>query len=182
MTIRRRGRPVRTAVGPRSCFIRPETNPDPSNPANWRASTIVGGSPGSYDGLRYTDWATALNVTDLVGTADDDNDGISNLFEYALGLSPKFSSDTLLPFTQIQTLNVNGTVSNYLTLTFTRAIGRDDVNYAVEATSNLGGAWTSAVPVGSPTFNGNQTETLVYRHPQATMGQSLQLLRLRVTR
>ena len=80
-----------------------------------------------------------------------------------------------------QAVNVGGVVSDYLTLTFTRAIGRDDASYSVEASTNLG-SWASAIIVGSPIFNGNGTETLTYRHPNPKAGDARQFLRLRITK
>jgi len=76
---------------------------------------------------------------------------------------------------------VNNVVSSYLTLTFTRVIGHDDVSYAVEASSGLG-TWVSAINVGSPNFNGDGTETLTYRYPDPKTTNSNQFLRLRITK
>ena len=79
----------------------------------------------------------------------------------------------------MQPVNVGGVVSDYLTLTYTRAIGRDDASYSVEASTDLSG-WVLAIIVGSPTFNGNGTETLVYRHPNPKASDARQFLRLRI--
>jgi len=68
--------------------------------------------------------------TDL--TADSDNDGLSNLAEYALGGIPTNGSSVPTPTV--------GTSSNFLTLTFSRA--RADVTYVIQGSSNLTGAWT----------------------------------------
>ena len=168
--------------GPCLVLIRPETNPDPSDPANWRASSIVGGTPGSSDAQLYAAWAAANNVTDLQGTADDDNDGLSNLAEYALGSNPKVSSSAALPAVGTQAISVGSAVSDYLTITFTRTLGHDDVAIVVEETTDLAGSWSPAVIVGSPTFNGDGTETLVYRFLQPQSAQPQQFLRLRITR
>ena len=64
--------------GPSLTLIKPQTNPDPSLPANWRASIINGGSPGTTD-------ASAFTGNPL---ADDNGDGINNLVAYALGTQP----------------------------------------------------------------------------------------------
>jgi hypothetical protein len=64
-------------------------------------------------------------------------------------------------------------------MTFTRAIGRDDAGYAIEATGDLG-TWIPAVQVGLPTYNAGGTETLTYRHPQVMTGEAQQFLRLRI--
>jgi hypothetical protein len=80
-----------------------------------------------------------------------------------------------------QDINVDGNVAGYMTLTYSRAIGRDDVLYFVEAANELG-TWTPAVQVSPPAYHASGTETLVFRHPQPMAGQAQQYLRLRVTR
>jgi hypothetical protein len=54
--------------GPALVLKRPITNPEPSSPANWRASSGSSGSPGVDDALTYDAWAGANSVTDLTGT------------------------------------------------------------------------------------------------------------------
>ena len=167
--------------GPCAVLKRPTTNPDHSLGANWRASYSTGGSPGVDDALLYATWAVNNGIIDPSGTADGDHDGLTDLAEYGLGANPNVASLFELPAQGTQPVNVGGIVSDYLTLTYTRAIGRDDVSYAVEATTDLG-AWVPAVNVGSPTFNNNGSETLTYRHPTPRAGQPRQFLRLRFTK
>ena len=64
-------------LGPSLVLLAPATNPDHSNPANWRASTSTGGNPGTSDAVP------------LIGSpiADNDADGLLALIEYALGTS-----------------------------------------------------------------------------------------------
>jgi hypothetical protein len=167
--------------GPSLVLIRPLTNPDPSNPANWRSSSGSSGSPGVDDSLTYDAWAAANNVTDLTGTADDDGDGLPSIAEYALGSNPKVVSVDAIPIQGEEIINVSGGVATYITLTYTRPIGRDDVSYFVEAASELG-TWVPAVQVNPPTYNTGGTETLEFRYPQPMSAQSQQFLRLRVVR
>ena len=56
----------------------PSANPDHNLPANWRPSTLLGGSPGSTDSLAFSGDPLA----------DSDGDGIPNLIAYALGPHP----------------------------------------------------------------------------------------------
>ncbi len=167
--------------GPALVLKRPGLNPDHSLGANWRASYATGGSPGADDALLYAAWATGNSLTDPGATADGDHDGLTDLVEYGLGTNPAVASVAQLPLQGSQPVNVGNVVSDYLTLTYTRAIGRDDVAYAVEATTDLG-AWVPAVIVGAPAFNGNGTETVTYRHPDPKAGQPRQFLRLRFTK
>ena len=64
--------------GPSMTLIKPLTNPDSSLPANWRASTVPGGTPGTTDATTFTGNPTG----------DDNGDGIANLVAYALGTQP----------------------------------------------------------------------------------------------
>ena len=167
--------------GPALVLKRPELNPDHANPANWRASTAVGGTPGNNDAESYAAWAAANGITDLLGTADDDLDGLSNLLEYYLGSNPRVASLTARPVVGTETLNVDGVIGDYLTLTFKRAVGHDDVSGVVEASSDLT-TWVAAVLVPSPTYNGDGTETVTFRYPQPRSANPEQFLRLRATR
>ncbi len=168
-------------LGPCLVLMRPTTNPDHSIGANWRASYASGGSPGVDDALLYATWATNNGITDPTGTGDTDGDGLINLVEYALNANPNFASLGQVPVQGSQLVSVGNVVSDYLTLTYSRGIGRDDVSYAVEATSDLG-TWVPAINVGSPNFNGDGTETLTYRHPTPKAGQAKQFLRLKITK
>jgi hypothetical protein len=96
---------------------------------------------------------------------DPDADGISNLMEYALGLTPATANASALPVAQ--PLNGN------LTFTYTRA--RADVTYAVETTTDLTSVWTTTgVIQGTPDPNGLTTASVPIDVPG-------RYLRLRVT-
>jgi hypothetical protein len=72
-------------------------------------------------------------------------------------------------------------VSNYLTITITRPIGRDDVSTSAECCTSLA-SWVPAVLVGLPIFNGDGTETITWRHANPKVGDAQQFLRLDVTK
>lgn len=168
--------------GPSLVLKRPETNPNHALPANWRASSGVDGSPGVNEGPTYAAWAALNNVTDLIGTGDDDGDGFTNLAEYLLGGNPKVPSLGAVPSLAVQSIDVGGVVSDYLTLTFKRAIGRDEASVAGQAATDVG-SWSAAVQVGDPIYNTDGTETLTFRHPQPkTSLTTQQFLRLQITR
>ena len=93
-------------------------------------------------GQTYASWAAQNNLTGAkaLQTAVLGNDGLNNLFKYALGLSPYTTynpGSTGLPSVSIQ--NISGT--NYLTLTFDGVA--TDVTYKVQATSDLKAGWTT---------------------------------------
>lgn len=56
-------------------LIAPETNPDHAIPLNWRSSVAPNGTPGTGDA-----WPFGGDPS-----ADSDGDGLSNLYEYAMG-------------------------------------------------------------------------------------------------
>jgi hypothetical protein len=166
--------------GPSLVLIRPETNPNHTLAQNWRASSAAGGNPGAGDALGYGAWAAANGVNDPSGTADVDGDGLNSFVEYALGTSPSVSSGGALPTVGEQNVNVGGVTSPYLTITFTRPVGRDDVAFSVESGTSLGGSWGSGVLVGATRSGTN--ETLTFRHPQPKTAGGQQFLRVRFTK
>ena len=167
-------------AGPVLVLIEPATNPDHTLGVNWRASSAVGGSPGASDALDYAAWAAANSVADLVGSEDDDGDGLANLLEYFFGSSP--TQFTAQPVSAVQTITVNGVPGEYLTITFTTTLGRDEVVFNVEANTDLTQAWVPAVQVGEPLYNALGTETYTFRHPQTKAAGAQQFLRVKVTR
>ena len=160
---------------------RPEKNPDHSLAANWRASGAYGGAPGVSDALTYAQWASLNGVADAVGTGDDDGDGNRNLVEHSLGTNPK-SASSLPIIVGTQNFGVNGVYADYMTISFTRPTGRDEIAYTVEASGDLAAPWSAGVLVSGPANNGDSTETLIFRHPVPMAGQPQQYLRIRFTR
>jgi hypothetical protein len=81
----------------------------------------------------YAAWVTANNVTQGEN-GDDDNDGLSNLVEYALGLNPQASSVPAGTF-----------VGNLLTFVKgPEAKAAGDVTYTIQTSTSLGaGSWTT---------------------------------------
>ncbi len=76
-------------------LIDPFSNPDLSNPLNWRASATPGGSPGTSDVLGYAAWkAENGNLGDNI---DSDGDGYSNYAEYVLGGNPQVPDSSIAP-------------------------------------------------------------------------------------
>ena len=168
--------------GPSLVLKRPYATPtpDPTLGTNWRASYVLGGTPGTDDALSYSAWAGTYGVTNAMG--DEDGDGLPDILEYALGTNPLIPSPGSMPVSGIGQFVVNGVPGNYLTFTYTRAVGRDDVSYFVEgATAMNAPSWVPAVQEGTPAQNPDGTETLLYRYPDPiTPSAAKQFLRLRV--
>ena len=141
------------------------------------------GTPNASDALGYSAWAAANSVSDSIGTADLDGDGLTSLMEYFLGTNPSAASPGALPTTSVQTISVLGVPASYLTLTVTHALGRDDAALEVQSTTDLANVsgWAPAILV-TATHNGNGTETLVYRCANPTSAAASQFMRARVTR
>jgi hypothetical protein len=86
--------------------------------------------------------------TDL--SADPDGDGIQNILEYALNLSPQLSSLTGLPGIEKKTYGAN----DYLSISFTRLTTATDLTYAVQSSADLTGWTTVASSVGGALTSG----------------------------
>ncbi len=170
--------------GPALVLLKPETNPDHGVATNWRASYAMGGSPGVSDASSFVSWASGFGVTSGL-SGDDDKDGLINLAEYYLGTSPFDSSSAGRPVQSLQEVTVNGVAGTYLTLTFSRLLGRDEASAMVQATTDVSSTWGNAVLVGTPNYNANGTETYTYRFPNpvpaAPTAGTQQFLRLRIT-
>lgn len=162
--------------GPALVLMRPETNPDHANGANWRASTTNGGAPGMADSYGYALWNANTNALDPAGSADTDNDGLLNLMEYALGTTPTAQNGSgLTPgTTSIATVD-------YFTLTCTRPMGRDEASFSVEASTDLS-TWVPATLVTRTPNYTTGMEMLVYRHPRAMNADEKQFLRAQAVR
>jgi autotransporter-associated beta strand protein len=90
---------------------------------------------GAAVAANYSTWAAANGITGQPASSDFDKDGLTNLVEYALGLSPTASS---VP---------PGTFSGSL-LSFTKGIeakANGDVTFEIEESTTLGG-WIVVVP------------------------------------
>jgi hypothetical protein len=130
-----------------------------ADPAEWRASTLPYGTPGSSDGSGsgYDAWAAAY--PGLGGRdADDDHDGLTNRLEYALAGNPQSSSPLRSPsasFTEVSGLS-------YATLTFTRRSDVQDLTFSVQFSTELM-TWTLPAVMVSSTDNGDGTLTQTWR-------------------
>jgi hypothetical protein len=151
----------------------------------WGLGAVADGQPGAAVptlGMCYDFWTntpfTALERGDPLVSGeeiDNDNDGINNWTEYCLGSPPKSPSTGHLPTGG--TVNIAG--QNYTALTFRRQLNAVDVNYIVEVSPALDGAWTAVnTPVGLPVNNGDGTETLTVRDPQPQTTRQFIHLRL----
>jgi hypothetical protein len=154
---------------------------DHADPLAWRASRLLGGSPGAPDGISFDDWRAANGLPGgALLTDDPDADGLENLLEYALAADPLAESRDALPAAANQLLTVGASTDEYLTMTFTRQAGAKDLTYTVEFSTDLltwsdvGGELQAAIA------NGDGTVTETWRAPDPTISDVRYFLRLRV--
>jgi parallel beta-helix repeat protein len=138
-------------------------------------SGTVSGTLVIHDGARtfnswVTDYFTAAEILNglSASAADPDQDGLSNLCEYALGADPHQPSPAPNVFRGV----------NSISLTFSRPVNTDDVSYGAETTTDLIN-W-SAVPLKVIATEGDivtirATSTLASPTPKS------QFMRLRFT-
>jgi endo-1,4-beta-xylanase len=122
---------------------------------------------------RMQNFGTTANSSTAADNADPDNDGISNLLEYATKMNPS-ASDTVQ-----QSAAKNGSVLDFI---YTKSIAATDVTYSVEWSDTLGNDWTTA-SVSAPTILNNNgiTQQIKVTIP-AGSGVMRRFVRLKVTR
>ncbi|MEP4077974.1 lamin tail domain-containing protein [Haloferula sp.] len=153
-------------------LIGPETNPDHSDPSNWRSSTTTGGNPGSSDA-----------ATPFLGDPDFDSDldGLSDFMEYALGTNasiPDLADGFAAGISSFD--NGSGTLVEYLTVAYRRNLAADDVIYEAQVSEDLS-IWDPQLTVlVSVTNNFDGTETHVYRSTSPRESLPRQFIRLQV--
>jgi len=126
--------------------------PDHNDPANWRISRYPEGTPGDDDTLDYAAWKEHHEVSEDFGDGDDD--GMVTMLEFFLGGDPMVASEEFLPVAGAGIFTMDNGEESFLTLTFTREVAADELNYAVEFSSDLV-TWTAGGVLVSQTPSGN---------------------------
>jgi hypothetical protein len=153
-------------------LINPQTNPNHSLAANWRPSRFLGGNPGTADRISFADWSIGHGTTTATALLDGDNDGLSNLAEYALGSNPG-TIDSVLPETGMD-------VDGHMTLTFTRPLHHEDVDYIVQTSTELVSWLPNAEFVTESVDASTSTVTQTYRSPDPISGPQRVFMNLKV--
>jgi CotH kinase protein/Lamin Tail Domain len=158
-------------------LVNPTLLPDHALSENWRLSAQRLGSPGQGDSTTYTQWAATFGG--ILPADDTDADQFLNGVEYPLGSSP-----TLRSSVPILSAGVDArSGAHFLTFTFSRRLGADDVLCAPEVSAELT-TWdgrSSAIVLDSARPNGDGTATLVYRLQTPAEIQGSSFVRLRIT-
>jgi hypothetical protein len=135
----------------------------------------------------YADWIAqafpgVTNLAIIGRTADPDQDGVPNLGEFALGLTPSlrdaapFSAG--LPGLPIGFLLFAGG-TQYLAMTVKRPVGRQGILYQAEVSGPLF-QWSAAISAGTPGPNGDGTESVTFRDSLPIEESNYRLLRLNI--
>ena len=151
--------------GPSLVLVDPTSNPTHNEPNNWMSSQNEGGSPGTEEpsGLTYDTWAAGF---DLQGGPldDDDGDQLLNFFEFLHGSSPVDSSDAPGPVASVQSIEVDGSTNDYLTLTFNENSGvRGSLTVEVSTDLKNWSSDPSLTKIVTRIDNGNDTSTITVR-------------------
>ena len=142
--------------GPSLTLIDPAGSPYLSAPGCWRSSALPGGTAGGTD-------STTFSGDPL---ADDNNNGIANLVEYAVG-------------SQLIPAIVSSGEQSFLTLILNQNLGADDVIVTVESSSDLI-TWTPSAVLHSATYNGDGTLSVSWQS-NGNLTAPQQFLRARIT-
>ncbi|MCP5519600.1 MAG: CotH kinase family protein [Verrucomicrobiales bacterium] len=113
-------------------LIRPETNPDHAQPANWRASMQTGGKPGEAD------------TNHFVGepAADLNGNGRPDFLDYALG--PEAAGEVAPLSAMLLPLTIDGVEDVYLAFACPRDPAADDARLTFEVAPSVEGPWRRA--------------------------------------
>jgi len=152
-------------------LIKPETNPDHADPANWLRSVELDGSPGESDAISFAG----------IASNDDDGDGLSALLEYAIGTSD--TDPTPDPWSaRLSDIAEDDPSERFLLVEVRRRIGTDDVVWIPEVSDDLR-TWIRGpiVPgINRPSSAGPAWVTDQFRGTQPVSAQPRQFIRVRV--
>ncbi len=129
----------------------------------------------SFNDITYVTWASDNGVS-FEPTADDDQDGILNVMEYAL----PFGAMTMAGRTGggVMTLDVDGLTDDFLTLSLQRRVAATDIVINVEYSTDLS-IWQSDAVLVSSTPNPGSTVGEIWRSP-SIRGNASGFMRVRV--
>jgi len=153
-------------MGPSIVLIGAESNPDPSQGGNWRASTAALGEPGTSGASPFAGDPAA----------DGDGDGLSAFAEHAFGTSDSDTGDGSILQT---TIAPDGSIS----VTYPVNLAAEDAIISMEQSTDLV-TWTPAAPafqLENEVHNGDGTATFTFYSIAPAAPGSRLFVRLKVT-
>ena len=162
--------------------------PDYSDLLSWEAGTQPGGTPGGPEvipGGDFEEWQMAnFSPAELADPlvsgplADPDQDSLSNLLEYGMGLPPKASNPDALELTFVTVEE-----QEFLALKFQRRQNLKVTSFSIEISSDLENWNPSGLLFGDPVNNLDGTESIILRHTVPVPdGPSRSMIRLKIVR
>ena len=178
--------PLADGAGYSLVILDPAATPvtDFDQAANWRVSQSIGGSPGTASSgmpLTYQLWKsdqfTEAELGDPLVTGDQvdlDDDSMGTLLEYAFGMDPRVADD--IPGYVISRQTVEEV--EYQAITFRRQKSATDLAYLVETSDDLESWSGQTILVGSPSDNGDGTESVTIRNSTSLVASPRRFMRL----
>jgi hypothetical protein len=119
----------------------------------------------------YAEWAAANGMSAATKGADDDGDGYSNLFEYALGANPTTMAD-IRQSTEV----AEASGQKYIQIALSRSLIRPGLTWSLERSADMVNWTTAASSVITDT-----SSQLVLRDTLPLNGNEKRFIRVRVT-
>ncbi len=120
---------------------------------------------------RYTNFGSQLNTGPGLDTLDGDNDGSTNLLEYATKMNP--AANDPVP----QSVTKNGSVLDFI---YTKNKSATDVTFSVEWSDTLGNDWSTSGVTAPTILSDTGTTQQIKALVPATVGR--RFVHLKVTR
>lgn len=156
-------------------LISPNDNPAHADAANWTTKQRDGAP--TANAITYAQWAASQGL--LGGPeANDDGDGdtLTNFFEHLYGSRATDASDAPIPAIAIQTINVDVSPDDYVTLSFQQSRNAKGATLNVEIAENLI-EWTSTptdTVEWTRTSNDDGTDTVTLRFAEPVRAEDQQ--------
>jgi len=127
------------------------------------------------DAFRLINFGTTTNSENAANDADFDNDGLTNLTEYALGTDPTSAAgnDGGAAHPQVSVVTINN--ADYLQLTVTRAEVSPGISYFIDSSGEPGSSWVEATNILE-----NTATVLRIRDSEAISTNNRRFMRFRV--
>ncbi len=148
---------------------------DHGDPANWRSSHDLLGTPGTGEGIEsFSEWLARTGATGLP-ESDSDADGIPLFMEFYLGGDPAANSAHLLPVVEFE--------ADSTQFVYRRSVTAAGTTARAEFSTDLIGwdASSGAIEIDETNNLGDGTEEVVARSVAPTSTSPQQFFRLRVT-